>query len=278
MQQNTFGERLTELRENKNLSRQKVADDLGISRASLEYYEKGKRTPDIEILLKLADYFGVTCDYLVKGVSTENVSIHNKTGLSDKSIEVLALLNQLKNKSIEHHEKILNYLKNQENVVQENGYLTDGKLKCELVDDRVHRIDIVNYFIEKIFTCFGDLKELEDIANLEYFNNEPFTDMEDEIMEKNPEVAEMIYKHGTVLVGEPYRQYLEQIVINNFRGWVTDFSYRFSPYEGEKHLNHEFFQCGETLKQSVEADCEFYEHCFEYAIKTFEDIAKAGEL
>lgn len=68
MKKNTFGKRLIELRENKNLSRQKVADDLGISRASLEYYEKGKRTPDIETLLKLANYFEVTCDYLIKGV------------------------------------------------------------------------------------------------------------------------------------------------------------------------------------------------------------------
>lgn len=223
--------------------------------------------PDIEMLLKLADYFGITCDYLIKGVSTKNVSINNKTGLSDKSIEVLALLNQLKNKSIEHHERVLNYLKNQENVVQENGYLIDGKFKCQLVDNRVHQIDIVNYFIEKIFTCFGDFKELEDIANLEYFNNEPFTDMEDEIMEKNPGVAEMIYKHGTVLVGQPYRQYLEQIVINNFRDWLTDFSYHFSSYEGERHFDHETFQFGETLKKFVENRCKLYKWSFERAVE-----------
>lgn len=86
---NTFAERLTELRENSGKKRQEVADDICISRASLEYYEKGKRKPDIEVLLKLADYYGVTCDYLLKGVKTENIKIHEATGLSDKAIETL---------------------------------------------------------------------------------------------------------------------------------------------------------------------------------------------
>lgn len=85
----TFAERLTELREKTEKKRQEVADDIGISRASLEYYEKGKRKPDIDVLLKLADYYEVTCDYLLKGVKTENVSINNVTGLSDKAIEKL---------------------------------------------------------------------------------------------------------------------------------------------------------------------------------------------
>lgn len=84
-----FAERLTALRENKGKKRQDVADDIQISRASLEYYEKGKRKPDIEVLLKLADYYNVTCDYLLKGVKTENVSINEVTGLSDKAIEEL---------------------------------------------------------------------------------------------------------------------------------------------------------------------------------------------
>lgn len=60
-----FANKLLEMRENKNLTRQKVADDLGISRASLEYYEKGKRTPDINTISQISDYFGVSIDYLM---------------------------------------------------------------------------------------------------------------------------------------------------------------------------------------------------------------------
>lgn len=59
-----FAQRLCAIRELKGLSRQKVADDLGISRASLEYYEKGKRAPDINTINTIAEYFNVNIDYL----------------------------------------------------------------------------------------------------------------------------------------------------------------------------------------------------------------------
>lgn len=101
----TFAERLTDLRESKGKKRQEVADDIGISRASLEYYEKGKRKPDIEVLLKLADYYGVTCDYLLKGVKTENVSINEVTGLSDEAIDELQ-----KGKNSVFYTTLLNFL------------------------------------------------------------------------------------------------------------------------------------------------------------------------
>lgn len=57
-----FRERLKALRGEARL--QDVAKDIGISRASLGYYENGDRKPDIEILMKLADYYHVSCDYL----------------------------------------------------------------------------------------------------------------------------------------------------------------------------------------------------------------------
>lgn len=60
-----FSERLKRLREESNESRVEAAQQLGISRASLEYYEKSQRKPDIETLGKLADHYGVTTDYLL---------------------------------------------------------------------------------------------------------------------------------------------------------------------------------------------------------------------
>lgn len=70
---NVFSERLTGLREEKGLRRQEVADALGISRASLEYYEKGQRKPDIEVAARIAKYYGVSTDYLV-GFSSSRVN------------------------------------------------------------------------------------------------------------------------------------------------------------------------------------------------------------
>jgi len=41
--------------------------DLSISREALSYYENGKRSPDIEMLVALSKYFNVSIDYLITG-------------------------------------------------------------------------------------------------------------------------------------------------------------------------------------------------------------------
>ena len=58
-------ERLRELREQKGLNQTEVANDLHISRQSYNFYENGQREPNQEMLLKLADYYNVTTDYLL---------------------------------------------------------------------------------------------------------------------------------------------------------------------------------------------------------------------
>lgn len=60
---------LKELRKRKKLSQLKVAMDLSISREALSYYENGKRSPDIDMLVKLSKYFNVSIDYLIFGSS-----------------------------------------------------------------------------------------------------------------------------------------------------------------------------------------------------------------
>ena len=47
------------------VSQKKVADDLGMSIQAINNYVQEKREPDISTLIKLADYFNVTVDYLI---------------------------------------------------------------------------------------------------------------------------------------------------------------------------------------------------------------------
>ena len=63
---------LREIRKKKKLSQLKVAMDLSISREALSYYETGKRSPDISMLVRLSNYFNVSIDYLILG--TEFIS------------------------------------------------------------------------------------------------------------------------------------------------------------------------------------------------------------
>ena len=58
---------LKNIRKKRNLNQQKVAMDLNISREALSYYENGKRSPDVEMLVKLSQYFNVSVDYLITG-------------------------------------------------------------------------------------------------------------------------------------------------------------------------------------------------------------------
>ncbi|PRS02334.1 transcriptional regulator [Bacillus atrophaeus] len=66
-----LGDRLKELRDSKKLTQDKLAEILGISRGTYAHYEINKRKPDYETLIKLADFYGVTTDYLLREESKE---------------------------------------------------------------------------------------------------------------------------------------------------------------------------------------------------------------
>lgn len=63
----TISTRIVSLRKDASLSQQRLADDLNLSRRAISLWETGRRTPDIQSVLLLADYFQVSLDYLVKG-------------------------------------------------------------------------------------------------------------------------------------------------------------------------------------------------------------------
>ena len=62
-------QKIEDLRVDHDLTQQQVADILGIQREVYRRYEKGSRTIPIEFLIQLADYYGVSVDYLVGRVN-----------------------------------------------------------------------------------------------------------------------------------------------------------------------------------------------------------------
>ena len=60
-----FGERLKQLRAEKNIGQNQLAKKLEISNASISYWETGKQAPSIEALYKIAVDFQVSADYLL---------------------------------------------------------------------------------------------------------------------------------------------------------------------------------------------------------------------
>ena len=88
----TIGERLKDLRTARKLTLEQLAAEVGISKSALGKYESdnGKDISPYSILL-LADYYGVSCDYLMGRTETKNhpnTALH-ELHLSDASIDVL---------------------------------------------------------------------------------------------------------------------------------------------------------------------------------------------
>lgn len=78
-----LGKQIRKLRLNKNISQIDLANKLCVTKQSISNWENENIMPSIDMLIKMADYFGVTTDYLL-GLS-ENHSL-NTEGLSDLQI------------------------------------------------------------------------------------------------------------------------------------------------------------------------------------------------
>ena len=57
--------RLKELRKKKGISQLRLATDLNTTQNTISRYETGEREPGIDELIKIADYFNVSVDYLI---------------------------------------------------------------------------------------------------------------------------------------------------------------------------------------------------------------------
>lgn len=60
-----IGERIKELRGEKGLTQQALARDIGVSQKAVDYWERGINEPKASYIVKLADYFGVSADFLL---------------------------------------------------------------------------------------------------------------------------------------------------------------------------------------------------------------------
>lgn len=65
MSKSTLGGRLKELRVKKKISQERLGELVGVSRSTISMYEINRREPDTDTLKRLAEFFGVSTDYLL---------------------------------------------------------------------------------------------------------------------------------------------------------------------------------------------------------------------
>lgn len=63
--ENKFFERLRELRVENNVSREQLAEKLNVSVRLISYWENGQRECGFDMLIKIADFFSVSVDFLL---------------------------------------------------------------------------------------------------------------------------------------------------------------------------------------------------------------------
>lgn len=70
---------LKALRNEFKISQQQLADAIGVSQQSVNKYENQDVEPDIAVLIKIADYFSVSLDYLVGRITTPDFTVSSVT-------------------------------------------------------------------------------------------------------------------------------------------------------------------------------------------------------
>ncbi len=176
--------RIKELRERKNLTQKELADNLGISKRTLGYWEKGEVQIKPDKAQALADYFGVPVAYLL-GYSEqlpdpefEKQNYARLMGLFDKIIDNPDTADELspeidkimKDVAVETGRKMFYRLQNSNGFQKMVDYLTERQIK--IVGDVLPDIsglkkakeidaDTIDFHVKRFFFALSQIPELE---------------------------------------------------------------------------------------------------------------------
>lgn len=104
---NIFSERLKALRREKGISAEELACDLEINKSTISRYENGKTEPYLPIVLKIAQYFDVSLDWIA-GISNIRESYITPNN-------ILKLYNSLSEEKKKEAFRYITYLQDSEN-------------------------------------------------------------------------------------------------------------------------------------------------------------------
>jgi transcriptional regulator with XRE-family HTH domain len=69
-----IADRIQSLRKNKGISQEELADKVGVSRQAVSKWESEQSVPDLDRVIIMSEYFGVTTDYILKGIEPQKQS------------------------------------------------------------------------------------------------------------------------------------------------------------------------------------------------------------
>ena len=99
-----FANTLKNLREANNVTQEQLAEHLKVTRPTIAGYETKSRQPDYERLQKIADFFHVSIDYLIRGMDDVKLT-PMKENIVDQEVKIA-----YKNLSLESKQDVLKYM------------------------------------------------------------------------------------------------------------------------------------------------------------------------
>lgn len=164
-----FPTTLQKLRRKKGLSQRTVAKDLGISPALLSHYENGIRECGLDFLLKLSEYYGVSCDYLLGKTDKEDF---NADDVEERAMALNEILQLAKKHNPALYEKLCTV--SDIDLYRLVRLLCDNAVRSETFTFEFDDIDYKNFTVSAETAIFAELsgiqKEKRRLQSGEYDN------------------------------------------------------------------------------------------------------------
>lgn len=142
-----FGRIITMLRKEKGISQCQAAKDLGVSQALMSHYENGIRECSLEFVVKIADYYSVSCDYLLGRSASRNGEIgYNQEEQAEKDSQ-----NDVKSKT-----SVIHAL-NKKIITDSISILYDA---LPQLNSKAVSSDVTSYFTASVYKIYRMLYDL----------------------------------------------------------------------------------------------------------------------
>ena len=217
-----FSTTLENLRKEKGLTQKQLADELGVSRGTISFYEKAERTADIEFLVKVSDYFDVSVNYLLgkaqaRSTNTSVDDICDYTGLSEETIEKLhSNVRLLKECS---HDIMQEQILQKISIVN---YFLTSKLFYEALNDVLYYDITMKNQLKTFYDVIDEIK-MNDYDSVDVIYREPFYN---DVRLYYFEATENLKKIVDSYTEETYQKWNKAKTTQSF------ISYSVSPYSG----------------------------------------------
>ena len=197
-----FSERLKELREEKHLTQQELADKVGISRVGYGYWEKGKREPNFDKIKLLARYLDTSVGYLLGEVDDKRNSYAILNSLAEINKSMDEILNRIPNNNFIssnlrrlREEKGLT-IEDVEKALSSRGKYLDWELGVS-EPSLESTVDIANYFHVNVSSLFSEkIYKSNNYESINTIKDAFISKLENKIYKFKDDILDLVYDFG----------------------------------------------------------------------------------